>query len=1277
MLKRVGTLLWLSFAVGLVALALALSSARLLLPSMAGYKGELEDAASRLLGREVHIGALDAGWRGLSPVLALKQVHISGDEFAGGRLPIGKIQIALDLWRSLLQRHWQSRGVYLIGTQLRLRRDRQGRVSLAGPAEATTQTVVLPALLLRQPLIGFQDVRITLLDEAEGGITRVFRDVKLLLANDGDRHRFSLQAALPPSLGARLELAGRLHGAGNDPGAWNGRLYLRADDWRLRQWLEFLPSAPPASGHVDAQIWADLSAGRLERLSGTLRGHQITVDEHAQQATPFAASRLGGRFDWRRTPEGWRLSADRVELVTPGAAPAPAIALGVQWQAAGRHLRGAVSYVPVEPLNALLPRLPMIGPKATVMLERLRPAGELRDVEFDWQTPASRPPRFSARARFRNLAIRPAGGLPGISGLAGSIEGNLLAGKLRLDTTDAVLSAPKLLRSPLAFTHLNGGVSWHRFGDRFRLQADKLQARTRDTGLAARLQLDWPDQQAAPWLDMQVDLQALPLPRVPDYLPVGVMSPKTVAWLDQALKSGLASHGRLILQGRTDQLPFDHGEGVLAADFDFSDTLLAFNPRWGPIDALEGHAHFSGRSIRVDGDRGRILQSTVERVVARIDDVTRPLLKVTGTADGTLAGMLEYVRTSPLGERFGRLASEVDAAGNAHLTLDLTLPLKPGLGTVQVAGNVALDGNELIGRRWGFDLSDIHGSLQFSERGLSCEGVKAAFGGTPVEVSIYPDKDAATPATVIDIEGRLGVVRRLKQAGWWPAEHIEGGAGWRARLYIPNRNVPDRPPLRLRLQSNLRGIRLDLPAPFDKSAEQARDFWIEWVPGSAADWPLRMAYAGVAKAVLKLAGQAGGLYAAGLHFGDGEAVLPERRELRITGSLARAAPTAWAAVFKAGAESGTSRLPPLAFDLELGALDIRGRRVESVRVTSQPSRPWDIGFTGSGAEGRLRLGFGEDKRLQWIDADFSHLVVLSGASAQATGEAGDAVRPTAFPALKLAIGDLNWDGRALGIVAVEATQAPDGLRFPRVSLVSDALTMEAQGEWREADGRQLTRLSGDLQDGELGELLRLAGDHGSVDGGQLQGGFDFTWPGSPADFALERLEGELSLRVKQGRFVDVKPGAGKLLGLLNLQSLPRRLFLDFSDLFKQGFSFDRMKGTFLLVDGDAYTNDLRIEGPSADIEIAGRTDLVNQEYDELVTVIPHLTGGLPVAGAIAGGPAVGAAVLLAERLFGKHLDELNKVQYQVTGSWTDPVYQRLKRNGNGVSTGPAKGRRNN
>ncbi|WP_399361201.1 YhdP family protein [Thiohalobacter thiocyanaticus] len=173
------------------------------------------------------------------------------------------------------------------------------------------------------------------------------------------------------------------------------------------------------------------------------------------------------------------------------------------------------------------------------------------------------------------------------------------------------------------------------------------------------------------------------------------------------------------------------------------------------------------------------------------------------------------------------------------------------------------------------------------------------------------------------------------------------------------------------------------------------------------------------------------------------------------------------------------------------------------------------------------------------------------------------------------------------------------------------------------EGREASRFDIELHGSDLGQMLNAFGYSGNVEGGATHGEINANWPGAPMDFALKAVEGTLALRIGAGQLIKLDPGAGRVFGLLNLHALPRRLTLDFSDLFKRGFAFDRIEGHFTLIDSNAYTQDLIIQGPSARIDISGRIGLAEQDYDQLVTVTPEVSSGLPIAGAIAGGPVVG------------------------------------------------------
>ena len=184
----------------------------------------------------------------------------------------------------------------------------------------------------------------------------------------------------------------------------------------------------------------------------------------------------------------------------------------------------------------------------------------------------------------------------------------------------------------------------------------------------------------------------------------------------------------------------------------------------------------------------------------------------------------------------------------------------------------------------------------------------------------------------------------------------------------------------------------------------------------------------------------------------------------------------------------------------------------------------------------------------------------------------------------------------------------------------------------------------------LGSLV--AGHHGHISA-------NLSWPGPPESSAIERLSGRLEIAAEDGRLTSVEPGAGRVLGLMSIAHLPRRLALDFGDLTGEGLSFDTLRGTFQLTDGDAYTDNLTLRGSAAEIGLAGRTSLRDRTYDQTAVVTGQLGASLGVAGALAGGPAIGAAMLLFSRIFKEPLKGATRGYYRITGSWDDPQVKRI------------------
>ena len=189
-------------------------------------------------------------------------------------------------------------------------------------------------------------------------------------------------------------------------------------------------------------------------------------------------------------------------------------------------------------------------------------------------------------------------------------------------------------------------------------------------------------------------------------------------------------------------------------------------------------------------------------------------------------------------------------------------------------------------------------------------------------------------------------------------------------------------------------------------------------------------------------------------------------------------------------------------------------------------------------------------------------------------------------------------------------------------------------------------------------MRRLDYDPG-IDSEDLTVEFDIDWSGGPSDDFRESLNGDVLVRIGIGQLSEVEPGAGRMFGLMSVVALPRRLSLDFRDVFDKGFGFDQIRGRFRLENGQTFTCNLALEGPAAQIGVVGRAGLVDRDYDQTAVVSANFGNALPVVGAVLGGPTVAAVVLIFSQIFKKPLSEVGQVYYNISGSWDEPTIESV------------------
>ncbi len=463
-------------------------------------------------------------------------------------------------------------------------------------------------------------------------------------------------------------------------------------------------------------------------------------------------------------------------------------------------------------------------------------------------------------------------------------------------------------------------------------------------------------------------------------------------------------------------------------------------------------------------------------------------------------------------------------------------------------------------------------------------------------------------------------------------------------------------------------MQIDAPAPLGKATADRFPFSIKTPLGDDRDKLIEFSYSDILRGSFQLKPGTDGLdlTRTEIHIGQSRAPSDYTDALWIGGHLSELDISHWIDFYRQQTtteQTSASTFPSTLIDLSVDRLSGYGQQFSDTEIHARNTAgEWHVNLDGQEARGRIQIP--ADLNNGIVKLDFDHL--LLGNDPQEQTDQVSTLDPRRFPAVVLNISDLKYAEQALGQLELRSSSIADGVSIDEMHISNEHFNLDANGQWLLVNQQQHSRFNIELAAPKLEGLLTHFGYEGTaIEDAETHIDLDADWPGSLTDFALEKMNGKLRLDINQGRLVDVNASAGKIFGLLSLQGLKRRLTLDFNDLFKKGFSFDSLIGSFIIENGHAYTNDLLISGPSATISINGRTGLIDQDYDQLVTVTPAVASSLPVASALFGpvGVGVGAVVLLAEKVFKKLPDTIDKVltrQYSVTGSWDEPEVSRYK-----------------
>ncbi|MFY8283413.1 YhdP family protein [Pseudoalteromonas sp. SSMSWG5] len=1236
--------LWQVFAITLVLLAVIVSVVKYSLPYANDYKDDIEVFLYERFDVNLSIGSISASWQGKGPALVIEDISFEDNQTSPIALTIDKASLEVNLWESLKTRQLKSSYFVINGfhadvdlpTMLDL-----GNTQQAGSFE---QKELIEGLFLGETghfAVQDSSLNFTLSD----GKKRKLILENIVWQNTPEQHQGSGSLALPGISVGSFDARMALNGSTLETMA--GDIYVQAANVDVSKWLaQFINTdKQQLSSDINLQTWFSLEKGLISDVKvqwlpsfinwqQNQEAHQISLNEGGFHLFPW-------QDNWRLKSTGLTFERDLKQWPT------------LQFEAQ----LGDKNQIWLKQFDfGLLAKLAQLSNFEVLapFLAR-QPKGQLSDayVEFDnqdhWQL-------WFQGEQINWLSLQ---GIPG--GQAIRVEGllNQSAGRIQLYGENNQLLTNGSFSQDIPYNQLNVELDLHHFDDGWRISSDNIWLDNDEVTLAAEMKLSLTDE---PRLDLYAEAYAADAKVAGHYFPLPVMSEKLVNYLNGAIKGGEVNKAQVLFSGPFKGFPFKEQQGQFEVLANVENAKYKFSPSWPEVEEANVILHFENERMDIYSKSGKLVNLALDDSVhvSIADLMHADMLKVAINKRAHGSKLKSFFAATPLAKPLANVFDVVQAQGEATAAIDLLVNLRSG--HVDAVGEVELANLPVYLAQPGITLSHMTGIVKFNNDKIVLNNAQANWLGMPLTASFNSENVGDNYRAEIAIELALEADPLIEQAHGLLSGYLAGQSN--VDVGISLNFLPNDFNYRADITGNLVGVTSQLPAPYNKNAEQT--------------WPLNAVVQGdhisnlitanidnklffnaildngkkkFNNAHLILGSQDLGLNREGFAvsidlpeteivpwFGlidqiialtkvksDAPSVMPAFNN--VTGKFNKLA------LNNIDFNDFEFRLSPKQSDLEL-KLNAKELRADALIPTGETRRPIQI-FTDY-----LRMNFSPNE----------------SEPSSVKNEPEDLSWLTNIPAIEFYCEDCKVGQYQLDKVKSSLVGEQNKLIFSELVIDKGDHVLRAKGQF--ADG--LTQFSGNLESDDIGELFDEFELTTTVKDSDANIKFDLAWQGAPYSFDVPSLAGELDWRLGEGHLAEISDGGARVFSLLSLDSLVRKLKLDFRDVFSKGFFYNSMQGTMQLEKGIAYTQDTKLDGVPADLTIKGHTDLNTFEIDYDLAVAPQVTSSIPVIVAWMVNPVSGLAALAIDKVI-HSARVISEINFKVTGSMNDPVVKEIDR----------------
>lgn len=1257
--------LWLLLAILLVLVAVVLSLLRYSLPYLPDLTQPLESELESRFQQPVGINDLSMGWSAEGPSVVLENVSLSAGDNAPVRFDVGEVHVVLNFWQSIVQQQ-------LVADQFILNRANVG-IDLKELQQVTDENTFdidsLSDLFLQQfEKFSIHQGRLFLTNLR--GETRQIDLERVSWVNDGASHRAVGSLRMDDFATNALDIIVDLKGD-----SWSdltGQFYVNAENVDISPWLEErLGDIDVQASDVNFTGWLDMRNGELFEGLLQLRQNRISW-QYKKDDEVHWLDIPSGKVILRPIENGWLMNSLPVTLESSsGKVTFPRVA----WQNRNGIHDISVSTVPLANVAALTGLLPETMKSMDIWRQKTAVEGEL-DVQFRQHPVTGAQWHIEGRA----LSFDATDTTPSVSGLNASMSQLSTAGTWRVYGSDVSLASSHLSNEKAwSVDALDLSGNWQASASEWSVSLTKAQADMRDLRLTGRAKLSGKTEPNSSAPRIRVDsfihsIQPFSVETARELLPQ-IMGDEVQSYLSGALQSGQLNGIESVWRGTLNDVSSNSLASVFNARVDFDSLDYQFQPDWPALIDTPVHLDFYQSGLTMHANSGQVGNVNVHNVSAQIPELTDSTtgLQIKANVSGQAEQLHEVFKNSPLNsitETFNQLHPKGQIEGRMNLKVPMN-----GSTDVGVFVEAPLAGVDVTVDAINQRFSVTSGVLTINDAKVSTADLSMDWYGMPVNASVNGIENASGYELIIETAFDWQTEPLFNEFPYdqWE-EFFYGAVNGEASvaLNFSGNDVN----VEANGQYDLTGLETYLPAPLKKNFGEGWQFEFA-LEGNKNDYAVN----GRIGDRLNFDGEwqlgSAGWTEATLTVGDGVTANKLNQGFAVVAELPMADIGRWYSLIYALAGGGK-------------VTQNEGSRVthsswlpDSIRV-STPELKWEDQSFGAAevrswpGENQWQVQVDSDKAVlnvvipnqfmqQGIDVRADYLVLST--DIEVPGSTGDdeqqwswlgKIPPVTVNCRSCRINKHNLGEVELAISPISSPANAQGLSIDKFNVTRNGDRLNATGIWRYQNGQAFSRMSGNLKTSDLGDSLRQFGVETAIRDSSADISFNLSWDDHLHQPSWPSLDGEMSWSLGKGYLAEVSDGGARIFSILSLDSILRKLTLDFRDIFSQGMFFTELSGNAAIEDGVAQTDDTRLLGSAGDMDIRGWTDMASGKLDYNLTYAPKVTSSLPVILAWMVNPPSGLAALLIDKVL-HDAKVISKLRYEVTGTLDNPEVKEIER----------------